>query len=168
MPGVIGALVTSLVILRVFQLPVINRLYDTLLPSLLALVLFLLPRALLCRISLHSFERNEGLQLTRLMGSTATLHQRRQAHEIEWRLRRRGPVLMVLLLTWFGYWCLTPLAILGPGHLTFLPVRLCNLMHYGRSETLTAMCAMAVVVPVAAATVLVLANRMLFVRPSRS
>jgi iron(III) transport system permease protein len=51
------------------------------------------------------------------------------------------------ILCLWGYLELTPVAILAPPGITSAPVRLYNLMHYGRSYVVSAMTLVAMAVP---------------------
>ena len=72
-PGLLGALVISLLILALFQWAPLRSAYDTPLPLLLALVILLLPLALLLDELLQTRVRQPGLHVARQVGSRALI-----------------------------------------------------------------------------------------------
>jgi len=138
-PGLLGALLLSLLILPAFQFPALRPAYDTPLPLLLALTLLLLPFALPLRWLLDSSRRHPALHLARLAGSSALV----------WRLDTRRRWLAVFLLFCWAYFDFTAGSILAPIGLTPVFVRLHNLAHYGQTAVLSAMFLAAFAAPVA-------------------
>ena len=65
-----------------------------------------------------------------------------------WRLTLRGQLLAACAVCLWGYLELTPVSILAPPGLTSAPVRLYNLMHYGRSHVLSALTLVSMIAPV--------------------
>ncbi len=147
LPGLLGSLVVSLVVLRAFQWPVLNTLYDTPLPAVVALVWYLLPRAVLLQLLFGALSRQSNAHAAALLAHSASVHQRRAGGELVWRLRWRYQFLAAGILCVWGYLELTPVAILAPPGMTSAPVRLYNLMHYGRSYVVAAMTLVAMAVP---------------------
>jgi ABC-type Fe3+ transport system permease subunit len=147
LPGLLGALIVSLLMLWLFQRPPLAFLYDTPCPVVAALVLYLLPRALLLQLVVGAATPRPGLHLARLLEAAPEAHRRARGGELAWRLARRNQFLAAGVLCIWGYLELTPVAILAPPGVTSAPVRLYNLMHYGRSYVVSAMTLLAMLVP---------------------
>ena len=137
--GLVGSLVLSLVALSLFQQPVMNSVYDTPVPMLLVLTLYLLPRAVLLRLVFFARQPREPVFAADLLRSSRSDLLVRSARDLLWVLRSRPAFWVVALLTYWGYWDLTVASILRPTNLTPFTPGLYNLMHYGRNETLSAM-----------------------------
>jgi hypothetical protein len=137
-PGLLGALVISLLTLALFQTPILHPAYDTPLPLLLALTVLLLPFALLLG-ALHS-SPSPALHVARQLDS------RRLIWETETR-PRAATLGLLFCAAWFDF---TASSILAPIGLTPVFVRLHNLAHYGQTAVLSAMMLAAFTVPVLA------------------
>lgn len=153
LPGLTGSLIVSLVMLATFQLPIVHSLYGTPLPALLALVLFLLPRAVLIQLLLQAARPQEGLWLAQLLSRAPDGRQRHSSRSLVWQLSMRGQLLAACVICLWGYLELTPVSILAPPGLTSAPVRLYNLMHYGRSHVLSSLTLVSMTAPVILALV---------------
>ncbi len=147
LPGLLGSLVVSLVVLWLFQRPVLWSVYDSPAPAVVALVAFLLPRALLLQLLFATSTSEQGLHTAGLLAGGPDDAQRRAAADLRWDLRVRPQLLAAGILCLWGYLELTPVAILAPPGITSAPVRLYNLMHYGRSYVVSAMTLVAMAVP---------------------
>jgi hypothetical protein len=136
-PGLLGALLLSLLLLAAFQSRLLHPLYDTPLPLLCALVMLLLPPAIPLAWLLAGAQRDPALHLARLADARA----------IAWQLdgRRRG--LAIFLLFCAAYFDLTAGSILAPVGLTPIFARLHNLAHYGQTAVLSAMILTAFLLP---------------------
>jgi ABC-type Fe3+ transport system permease subunit len=88
-----------------------------------------------------------GVHLARILSSAGDAPRRRAAADLLWRLRLRRQFLAAGMLCIWGYLELTPVAILAPPGLMSAPVRLYNLMHYGRSYLVSALTLIALLVP---------------------
>ena len=148
MPGLIGSLVMGLVALELFQKSALNFAYDTPIPMLLVLSLFLIPRAALLRLVFFARQPQEPVFIAESMSRSRDARLRVSGFDLMWPLRKRPAFWTVALLTYWGYWDLTVAAILKPMQLEPFTPRLYNLMHYGRNETLAAMSLIAAVAPV--------------------
>ncbi len=137
-PGLLGALVVSLLVLTLFQAPMARAIYDTPLPLLLALTITLLPLAILLR-ALWS-RRMSALHVADQVGSQRLI----------WELKTRPHAAALGLLFCWAYFDFTASSILAPVGLTPVFVRLHNLAHYGQTAVLSAMMLAAFVVPVLA------------------
>lgn len=158
LPGLFGSLVLSLVLLSLFQLEYLNAVYDTPLPLTIGLLLFLLPRALILQLLLKAVQPRERLHLAALLKDSPAAGQGR---ELVWHLRLRGHFWSMVLLTYWGYLDLTVSSLLAPVAIVSAPVRMYNLMHYGRSAVLSAMTCVAIIVPLFLFVVLAFARRRL-------
>jgi len=147
--GMVGALTISLALLWLFQRPLLNSAYDTPFPTVLALVLFLLPRALLLLLLFEATMPSRDVFLARLLRNAPDPGRKASAAELLWQLRLRRRVLAGGIVCIWGYLELTPVSILAPPGMTSAPVRLYNLMHYGRSDVLSAMVMLAMLAPLA-------------------
>lgn len=147
LPGLMGSLMVSLIALRLFQLPVLNAAYDTPAPAVLALVVHLLPRAVILQMLFGALTNRTGTQTARLLVTSTEPAHRRVGRELLWRLKQRPQWLAAGILCLWGYLELTPVAILAPPGVTSAPVRLYNLMHYGRSFSVAAMTLVAMAAP---------------------
>lgn len=147
--GLTGALVVSLGILWLFQQPGFRAIYNTPIPAVVALVIFLLPRALVLQLLFQAATPQVESHLARLLAAAPDARRRTMASELLWSLVRRRHVLAAGVLCVWGYLELTPVAILAPPGLTTAPVRLYNLMHYGRSAVHSAMTMLTMLAPIA-------------------
>lgn len=148
LPGLLGSLIISLAVLALFQTVPLRAAYNTPVPALVALVAFLLPRAVLVQLMLHAGRPRHGMHLTRLLQSSDDATHQRAGRELEWVLHRRGQFLAACMICLWGNWELTPVAILAPPGMTSAPVRLYNFMHYSRNQVLSAMTLTAMLAPV--------------------
>ncbi len=136
-PGLLGALVVSLLLLALFQLPLLRRAYDTPLPLILALGVLLLPLALL--LGALAAPPTPARHLARQVGS----------RRLQWELETRPRAIALGLLFCAAYFDFTAASILAPVGFTPVFVRLHNLAHYGQNAVLSAMLLAACAVPVA-------------------
>jgi hypothetical protein len=135
-PGLCGALIVSLLLLALFQLPGLHALYDTPLPLGLALTLLLLPLAVLLG--------------TLWLRPSASLHIARQVghRRLIWELSTRPRVIAAGILFCWAYFDFTASSILAPNGFTPVFVRLHNLAHYGQTAVLSAMMLAAFATPI--------------------
>lgn len=135
-PGLIGTLSISLVVLAIFQMPGLHRAYDTPLPLALTLGILLLPLAVL----LHALRprHTPALQIARQLGS----------HRLLWELETRPRLIGWAVLFCWAYFDFTAASILAPVGITPVFVRLHNLAHYGQTAVLSAMMLAAFATPI--------------------
>jgi ABC-type Fe3+ transport system permease subunit len=150
LPGLLGSLVVGLLTLWLMQLPPLHLLRDTPLPAVGALMLALLPLALLLR-------RLGGRLADPVAAHTALASDSRRA---SWPFSGAPHVRAVLLLFCFGYGDFTINALLAPPQFTSAAARILNLMHYGQSVALSSLVATAFAVPLAAALLTAAAARL--------
>lgn len=146
-PGLVGSLVISLVALALFQLPAMNPAYDTPLPMLCVLTLFLLPRAILLRLVFSFRQPRASVFIADVLGRADNRTLRENSRGLLWALRKRPAFWVVILLAYWGYWDLTIASILRPTNLEPFTPGLYDLMHYGHNETLAAMTLLAGLFP---------------------
>ena len=138
LPGLLGALVVALFVLGLFQLPGLRAIYDTPLPLLIALIIIVLPGALLLRWLLRTQRPAEALHVARLARS------RWLRWEMSGKLRFAA-IALLACWTWFDF---TASSILAPVGLTPVFVRLHNLAHYGQTAALSALLLAATAAPI--------------------
>jgi len=136
-PGLLGALVVSLLILTLFQTPPLRAAYDTPLPLALAQTLLLLPLALL--LDALWPRHTPALHIAKQVGSS----------RLVWELETRPRMTALGLLFCWAYFDFTASSILAPVGFTPIFVRLHNLAHYGQTAVLSAMMLAAFATPVA-------------------
>lgn len=146
-PGLLGALLLSLFILYVFQMPGLSGAYDTPIPLLLCLLLILLPFAVLLRLLLHSAGQGSAIHAASLMRLSPVRFCRLRAARLVRKIRNRGWLWLVFLLFCIAYFDMTASSVLAPSSMTLVSARLYNLMHYGRSAVLSAMVFVTFLVP---------------------
>ncbi len=148
-PGLLGALILSLLVLFVFQLPGLRAGYDTPLPLLIALTLLLLPFAVVLRILLHLSRPGEAFYSASLLEESPSSSVRQAAKRLLWQMKTRGQFWIAFLLFCWAYFDLTASSILAPSGMVPVSVRLYNIMHYGQPPVLSAMVCAASCIPVA-------------------
>lgn len=135
-PGLFGALIVSLLLLALFQLPLLRALYDTPLPLGIALTLLLLPLAFL--LGALWLRPSPALHIARQVGSRRLI----------WELATRPRVIAASILFYWAYFDFTASSILAPNGFTPVFVRLHNLAHYGQTAVLSAMMLAAFAAPI--------------------
>jgi hypothetical protein len=157
LPGLAGSLLVSLCLGMLFQQPWLRVLYDTPLPWVLALVVWLLPRAVLVRLWLDTMTQTEAVHLAEMLNArraavTDPSNQSRGPIEaavggaspalrpsaLLFRLRDQPRLLAVGLLCYWAYLDLSTAYLLAPSGMPSGLVRLYNFMHFGRSSALSA------------------------------
>lgn len=155
--GLAGSLLISLAICALFQQPTLRPLYDSPLPWLLALILWLIPRATLVRLWLDTMTQTEGIFLAKLLNgnraadpatetpvhgsghaSPMAAKPRSDAASLLFRLRDQPRWLAMCLLFYWAYLDLSTAYLLAPVGMPSGLVRLYNFMHFGRSAALSA------------------------------
>ena len=136
MPGLLGALIVSLLLLALFQAPLLRAFYDTPLPLGIALMIILLPLALL--LAALWLQPTPALHIARQVGS----------RRLVWDLEARPRVAAAGLLFCWAYFDFTASSILAPTGFTPVFVRLHNLAHYGQTAVLSAMMLAAFATPI--------------------
>lgn len=161
LPGLWGSFVLGIIALAAFQTDVLNGMYDTPIPLVLTLAVFLFPRVVLLSVLLFSGRKPEAERLSELLSASSDNSQREQSRHLSWMLSGRMEFLAIAIPAWWGYFNLTLAAMLGPVGMVTAPVNLYNLMHYGRTAALSAIALLAVVVPLVLGLVAFLITRKL-------
>ncbi len=166
--GAMGSLVLSALMLAAIQLPVLVEFRDTVFPLVATLILVLIPRGLFLFLLVAPLMVRESDYLAGLLTRGAENSQRsRQGARYLWASGPRRTLLLTGLLAWWAFLNLTATAMLCPASISLpgtsgaivpLPVRLYNLMHYGRNGPLSLMTLLSVLVPL---TLFVLLERLL-------
>jgi hypothetical protein len=147
LPGLFGSLILGLALIRLLQQPFLHVFYKTPLSLTAALVLFLLPRALLLRLAVWSIRPQTGAHLARLLREAPSRGVRDRSHELAWQMRWRGEFWSLALLTYWGFLDLTVAYLLAPVTIVSTPVMLYNQMHFGKNAALSARVFVAVLLP---------------------
>ena len=134
-PGLVGPLLLSLLVLAAAGTS--DAIARTSLPLVVALVLLLLPLALLLRALLRLGAEPEALHIAR----------NTRAGAAEWTLSHGPATGAVLLLFGVAYSDFTAGALLAPPQFTTVFARIFNLMHYGQGSVLSASLFIAVTTP---------------------
>lgn len=162
LPGLCGSLVLSLVMLAVFQLPVLRVAYDTFIPMVITQTLWLMPRACLLLALLRVLSDRESLHSAFLLLESADPKVVRQSRVTLWRLGRVRWLLAASVLTHWSFWDVSIVSLLRPVRFEPIVTRLYNEMHYGRTDTLIAMTVLSFIMPFVVA---VIAGLALYVLP---
>lgn len=176
LPGMLGSLVLGLVSRGLFrQIDIFSahvglplELYDTPLPLVCTLTLWLLPRAVLLRWALRGRERQSSVAVAELLRSAVDPEQRAAERRLQWDLLWRGRYWAAVLLTGWAYWDLTLPSLLAPTGMTAAPVRLYNFMHFRQTTILSAQLVVTILAPLAIVGLLAgLAPRLMARRSTR-
>ncbi|MBA3313727.1 MAG: hypothetical protein H0T47_10625 [Planctomycetaceae bacterium] len=159
-PGLCGAMVPSLVAVECLQHPLLLGLRDTLVPLIVVLALFLLPRALLLESLARLLRDGQAIHLARGLRMSPVSVQQRAGRSLLWTLEGFGRFCRFSLLAYWGYLDLTAATILSPPGVVPVTARLYNLMHYGHNAALSAMTLVAVAVPVAGFLIVLFLRRL--------
>jgi iron(III) transport system permease protein len=143
LPGMLGALASSLCWLALFQLTFMNWLYDTWLPLLVGLVSTNLPKAVLVLLALQHLGDSAAVHSARLLQSSMERDVRTRAAELIWQLVNVRWLLAAVIMTHWCFWDVTTVSILRPVDVEPVITRLYNEMHYGRTEALALVTLMA-------------------------
>jgi len=149
-PGLCGPLVVALVVQAGVTAAVVrgwpgaHAVRDSLAPLIVALALFLLPRAAVLRA--FAGGQTPASFLVRTLRS-GTVAQRRSAGRLWWGLHGRGAWVRWGFLTLWAAADVSAAAVLLPPGVETAPPGLYNLMHYGHNGVLGALCLLNTVVP---------------------
>ena len=155
-PGLFGSLAVSIVVLSVIQFSPLTELRPTVWPLAFALIVFLVPRALVLTALLPAFRRSESSHLATLLSESSQPARTNAAVSLKWWYECRPLFLVAALLFYWSLANLTAAALLCPptipllsfdGNIVPLPVRLYKFIHQGRTATLSVMALLSVVVP---------------------
>ena len=164
LPGLLGSLVLSLLLLAAFQMSLLRPLYDTWLPMLLGQSLAVLPKALAVVALLKKTADNAAIHSAKLLTSSVNAGLRRAASSILWRLTTGRWLLGSLVIAHWCFWDVTVASILRPVQLEPVVTRLYNEMHYGRTEALMSLAVLAALTPVIVAGCAMVLSRIVLCR----
>ena len=179
LPGLAGSLLLSLATGAVFQQSWLRSFYDTPLPWVLVLIVWLLPRAVLAQLWIRSTCQTEALHLAELMvqirtqrngknnegGNKASIRTTiRHASSLRFRLRDQPRLMAIGLLCYWAYLDLSSAYLLAPSGMPSGLVRLYNFMHFGRTSALSAEATLFFGFPIVAAWFVLLIQRALSTR----
>lgn len=159
-PGLIGGLVLSLVLVAMFQ-PLGLAVYDSPLPLLVGLVLWLLPMALLLRWLFDVTEQRSASHVAKLTQDMATSRTAQTlAAQLMWQLHHRWRFWLVSLVFSIAYFELILSVLLAPTSMTTAMSLLYNLFHYGQNAVRSAMVLVMVTLPIGLALMALLFYRL--------
>ena len=144
-PGLLGSLPLALLILKLFQIRNLNFLYNTPIPLIIALALFLLAYTFIIMLILKTITHGESVHIAAI---TAAAPQTKQSgKDLLWELVYKGKFWLFFLILCRGFFDLTISGILAPTGMPTVTTRLYNLMHYGESEKLSATILLTITLP---------------------
>ena len=155
-PGLAGAIVVCLSVLLVIQVPGLTGLRSTIMPAVFALTLFVLPRAVLIQLLTGTGHRSEAGHLAGLLTHAADHSRAMRGGRLLWATDARWLFLTGCVVFYQAMLNLTAAAVLCPPTVSIfpgsmsvvpLPVRLYNMMHFGRTGPVSMMALLSVVVP---------------------
>ena len=176
LPGLFGTLAICAVVLLAIQQPPLTELRSTVWPMAFALILFLIPRALLLTLLVPQSRDAESGHLAELLNSSTDSKQRRTSAMLKWWYELRPGFLIAAVLFFWSMANLTAAALLCPptipllsfdGNIVPLPVRLYKFIHQGRTASLSVMALLSVVAPLLFILLLSRVTPRLFMRISR-
>ncbi|MCA8990523.1 MAG: hypothetical protein KDA88_01010 [Planctomycetaceae bacterium] len=163
-PGLFGSFLVSLSVQSLFQLDPLLFAYNSVIPAAIALFLFLLPRAVVVLLAMQQAGPQEHLHLARILPAE---HSTKGAvHELQWRLLHQPAWLAAAILCLWGYFELTPLAILAPPGINSIMVQLYNQVHFGRGVIVSGLLLISVLVPMIILLVVFGGRKLFAVMPS--
>lgn len=148
-PGLMGSLALSLLLVATFQHSLLRPLYDTWLPMLLGQSLAILPRAFALVVIMNQMTERSALHSASLMMSSPHLNIRQRVSSIFWRMTTFRWLLCGLVIAQWCFWDVTTTSILRPVQLEPVVTRLYNEMHYGRTESLMSLTMLSLLIPLA-------------------
>ena len=148
-PGLMGSLVLSLLLVAAFQHSLLRPLYDTWLPMLLGQSVAILPRSLALVVMMNQMTERSSLHSASLLMSSPHPEIRQRVSRIFWRMTTFRWLLCGLVIAQWCFWDVTTASILRPVQLEPVVTRLYNEMHYGRTESLMSLAGLAMLIPFA-------------------
>ncbi len=155
-PGLAGSLVVCLAILLSIQIPLLQPLRSTIIPAVFALTLFALPRAVLVQLLIGTGRRSENGHLAELLSCAPDARRSSRGMRLMWATEARWLFITGCVIFYWAMMNLTAATFLCPPTVSIfgssmgvvpLPVRLYDMMHFGRNGPLSMMALLSVVVP---------------------
>ncbi len=148
-PGLCGALTVSLAVLILAQRPLLIGLYDTPIPWVCALVVWLLPRAWLLQLWLARASSRPAEHLVEMIRNSPEPKQQQSGRDWRWRRQIEPQLAACGVLCYWAYLDVSSAGLLAPTGMPSVIVRLYNFMHFGRSAALSMEAALVMFLPAA-------------------
>ncbi|MEX2215328.1 MAG: hypothetical protein WD768_14440 [Phycisphaeraceae bacterium] len=148
LPGLLGGIVLSMLILLAFQWPVLRELYHTPVPLVLGLTLLLLPVAVVLRGLFDAAEPGTSVHAARMLYERGDAAQHRAGRSLLWHLRGRPWLALAAIVFTLAYFELVVSVTLAPVGMSPAIVELYNQMHFGQRAVLSATVMLTMAVPV--------------------
>ena len=148
-PGLMGSLVLSLLLVAAFQHDLLRPFYDTWLPMLLGQSLAVLPRSFALVVIMNQLTERSALHSASMLMSSPHMMIRQRVSTIFWRMTTFRWLLCGLVIAQWCFWDVTTTSILRPVQLEPVVTRLYNEMHYGRTESLMSLTVLSLLIPLA-------------------
>lgn len=148
-PGLMGSLVLSLLLVAAFQHSLLRSLYDTWLPMLLGQSLAILPRSFALVAIMNQMTERSALHSASLLRNSPQVEIRQRVSSIFWKMTTSRWLLCGLVIAQWCFWDVTTTSILRPVQLEPVVTRLYNEMHYGRTESLMSLSVLSLSIPLA-------------------
>ena len=158
-PGLCGGLTVGLAMLWLSSQPLFAALPPTPIWWVMALVLWLLPRALLLQLWLHRQTEPAALHLVRMLWRSPVVQHRAVGQQWWWRGQIEPQLAASGLLWYWAYLDLTQAVLLAPPGMASIMVRLYNFMHFGHSAAMSMEATLAMLVPLLTGGLMVTAVR---------
>jgi len=147
-PGLAGALSVSLLFFVLIQQDPLIELRSTPVPAVVSLTVFLLPRAVLLLLLFQTQTRSTAKGSAELLSQSRQGSQSASGFRLLWQLEDRALFWTCSAVFFWGFFNLTAASLLMPLAIVPLPAQLYNLMHYGRTMSLSTQALLSVLVPV--------------------
>lgn len=148
LPGLAGALAVSLLFFVLIQQGPLIGLRSTPVPAVVGLTVFLLPRAVLMLVLFQAQRRSTATGSAELLSQSRQTSQAASGFRLLWQLEDRAFFWTFSAVFFWGFFNLTAASLLMPLAIVPLPAQLYNLMHYGRTMSLSTQALLSIVVPV--------------------
>lgn len=148
--GLPGSLIISLLLVSLFQTPVLRIFADSPIPLLVGLTVWLLPRAIMLHGLVAGIRQDQTEMTVQLLLSAPDASRRQNGRDLWWIMTGRQRLAIRLLLCYWAYWDLSMPSILVPSGMTPAPVRLFIDMHFGRNGILTVKALLTLLLPLCA------------------
>lgn len=148
LPGLAGALAVSLLFFVLIQQAPLIGLRSTPVPAVAGLTVFLLPRAVLMLVLFQTQRRSTATGSAELLSQSRETFQAASGFRLLWQLEDRALFWTFSAVFFWGFFNLTAASLLMPLAIVPLPAQLYNLMHYGRTMSLSTQAILSVLVPV--------------------
>ncbi|MCA9039474.1 MAG: hypothetical protein KDA65_03905 [Planctomycetaceae bacterium] len=155
LPGLCGSFLMSLTVLELFQKTSLYHLYDTPLPLITGLYLFVLPRAVLIQFIRRDATQRESTFLAKTLRNSPVIAHRREGWQLCWEQNLWPQFWCLIPVCFWTYFDMTTPSILASPATTPAPYRLYNLMHYGQGTGLSAMLSATIAAPCLFITLLI-------------